>query len=334
MMTDPKKPKIDPQERTIYSTVFEQKEMGKSSVRGAAVYKKYPRLKKRKEEREGDMDKSDANKGYALGEKPKKVMLETAPKAEPKEKKKESALWLGSAPPAQKSLEIVTDMISKAEGTNKAALGSFQITPEGPKQEVSGKPMQQVLGEATKRREAGGGAQLPPPAPTQKAVATGPGMSGGVSNPPSARMGGGVKLSSMGKAQDECPKCGKKDCECVDKALSARSIPRLPRALAAALRADPMRSGAMVLTVPGGTPLHGELLDELPEDSARRDKEQLERSYGVYKSCSGCGRRYLAKSADAECPTCSVNKSMSCSNCGRMLIKSHGGGPATCPICL
>jgi hypothetical protein len=227
-------------------------------------------------------------------------------KPEAKETKEKKAK-MGADPAVErhfgKSLEIISDLLSKAENVN-----------------------------------------------VRKAAASGPGMGGGVTNPPSARIGGGVKLSaptmgkatpislptarSIDKAHDKCPKCDKTDCQCVDKALSARSIPRLPRALVAALRADPMRSGAMVLTTPGGTPLHGQLLDELPEDAERRDQERLERSYGTYKSCSGCGRRYLAKSADAECPTCSVNKSLSCSGCGRMLIKSHGGGPATCPICL
>lgn len=321
-MADPKKPKIDPQEHTIYSTVFEQKEMGKN------------------------MDKS-TEKAVPLGEgEPKKTTKEGVtlylgkPKSEAT-KKKQSALrsdpaverHFGSVA-ACKALELVDDMISKAEGAAKAALGSFKIRPGGPVEESTGKPMESLLAEAAKKRERGGA--LPPPAPTQKAVTPGPGMGGGVVNPSSSRVGGGVKLASAAGDDKAIPiniPITKSEGETTEKAISARSVPRLSRAMLSVLRDDPMRSGSMVLTRPGNIPLRGDLMNELPEDATRRDQERLERSYGVYKSCSGCGRRYLAKSADAECPTCSVNKSLSCSTCGRALVKSHGGGPAACPIC-
>ena len=312
---DPKTPKIDPQEKTLYSTVFERKEMGKGV--------------KREEECEGkNMDKSGVAKGPPLGQFKQYssgVFTDTAPKK--KDKPKEEApgrgmIKLDTAPPKEKdlqrSVDLVGKMISKADAAAKAALGSFKIGQSGPVQEGTKKPMGQVLEESTKKRDASGQSlPPPPPAAAMKAVVPGPGMGGGVVNPSSSKMGGGVKS------------CG----EMTEKALSASSIPRLPRAMLMALQEDPMRSGSMVLTSPARAPLHGQLVEELSEDADRRGKERLERSYGVYKSCSGCGRRYLAKSADAECPTCSVNKSMSCFRCGRLMIKSHGGGPATCPIC-
>jgi hypothetical protein len=121
--------------------------------------------------------------------------------------------------------------------------------------------------------------------------------------------------------------------ENVDKALSAASIPRLPRALAAAQ--DQYRSATAVMTRGNSRfakdihtgPLTGEVIEDLEEDAAMRTRQMP-----VYKSCFGCGRTYMAKGQDAECPTCSVVMSKSCSSCGYTLVKSIGNH-ARCPIC-
>ena len=48
---------------------------------------------------------------------------------------------------------------------------------------------------------------------------------------------------------------------------------------------------------------------------------------GFYKSdlsnCEMCGRTFAKSHGD--CPTCSMNKALSCKGCGGHMVKGHGG---------
>jgi hypothetical protein len=136
--------------------------------------------------------------------------------------------------------------------------------------------------------------------------------------------------SKMGKAI--CPKCGEKDCKCVNKAVTARSIPRLPRAL----QQEMIRRNAQNVMTRGNSrfakdihtgPLTGEVVEFVEDEAQKRTHQE------VYKACGGCGRRYkLFKGVDSGCPTCGINKSTHCDKCSTQLVKSHGG-IARCPLC-
>lgn len=117
--------------------------------------------------------------------------------------------------------------------------------------------------------------------------------------------------------------------EPTEKALTAAFVPRIPKAL----RDDTYRSATAVMTRDNTRfakdihigPLDDEMINELRETEAQRTRQ-----LPMYKSCTGCGRTFMAKSADAGCPSCSVNKSQYCS-CGSHLVKSKGG--ISCPLC-
>jgi hypothetical protein len=121
--------------------------------------------------------------------------------------------------------------------------------------------------------------------------------------------------------------------EDVDKALTAMSIPRLPRAM----QKEMIRRNAQSVMTRGNSkfakdihtgPLTGEVVQDVEEDAARRTGR-----FEVFKACGGCGRRYkLYKGVDSGCPTCQINKSTHCDACGSQLVKSHGGR-AHCPLC-
>lgn len=116
----------------------------------------------------------------------------------------------------------------------------------------------------------------------------------------------------------------------VSKAMTARAMPRMPRAL----RDDTYRSATAVMTRDHSGlskdlhtgPLTPDVIEQVKEDEYRRTHQMP-----IYKSCGGCGRTFMAKSMDDACPTCSVNKSQFCSKCHHHLIKSRGG--VSCPIC-
>jgi hypothetical protein len=119
----------------------------------------------------------------------------------------------------------------------------------------------------------------------------------------------------------------------VSKALTARAMPRMPRAM----QQEMIRRNAQSVMTRGNSrfakdihtgPLDGETIKTVEEDEHIRTGRQE-----VYKSCDGCGRRYkLFKGMDDGCPTCNINKSTHCDACGRQLVKSHGGS-IRCPIC-
>lgn len=118
----------------------------------------------------------------------------------------------------------------------------------------------------------------------------------------------------------------------VNKAVTARSIPRLPRAL----QQEMIRRNAQSVMTRGNSrfakdihtgPLTGEVIETVEEEAQKRTRPD------VYKACGGCGRRYrLFKGVDSGCPTCSINKSTHCSKCQTQLVKSHGG-TVRCPLC-
>lgn len=118
--------------------------------------------------------------------------------------------------------------------------------------------------------------------------------------------------------------------ELMEKAMTARSIPSIPRAM----RDDTWRSATAVMTrdhTRFAKDMHtGPLADDMIEELRENEAERTHR-LPIYKSCSGCGRTYMAKSENAECPSCSVNKSMYCKTCGSHVVKSQGG--ISCPLC-
>jgi hypothetical protein len=292
--------KIDPSPWTIYSHAYDvpESKMGKATMK--------------------------TDKGYPLGEGPKETeggakLWVSGPLGGPaaKEQKKEeakvsfaSAPGMGSKKMAEKSLEMLSDM---EKSTEKAAMGSVKIGEKGPVQESSGKPLGEAYKEATLKKPP---TVLPMEAkPAQKAVSAGTGSN------PGGVVGGGAMAAPGGGVKS------------MDKALSSMSIPRISRGRAEAL--DIQRSGSNVLTRANSRfakdihtgPLTGELVEELSEDAAHRT-----RYAPVYKACGSCGRRYMAKSADAGCPSCVIHKARRCPKCGREMNKGRDG-TLGCSVC-
>lgn len=304
--------------------------------------------------------KSISEKAYPLGEGPKKtqegVSLWLKPSGEKKEEKK-FPVDLGTSPkmeakPVQKSLQKLEEMaksvapsptdllkackacMEKAESEKKAYLGEVAI-PSKP----GAKPMYTGEGIMPAGGKVGESAMKPGAKEKVQAKieATAP-VTTGLQ---------GAKKSVEKAHNDVCPECGKKDCPCagkhgkggckcpeaMDKAIGARSVPRLPRAMVQEM----IRRNAQSVMTRGNSrfakdihtgPLTGETVKELEEDAARRTGR-----FEVFKSCDGCGRRYkMFKGIDSGCPTCSVNKSSHCGTCGSQLLKSHGGS-VNCPLC-
>jgi len=244
------------------------------------VYAKYPDLKKRKEEREGD---------------------------------------------TEKSIQLLNDFIKSA--IEKRYIGSF-----GPdlKEKTSGKTLEQTYGR-TPIKEAtfkfsGKEKQGPPPIPKEKSMNSEKeekAMQGGIGTIGGGVVGGNAPRGSLVRSSN------------VEKAMTASVLPQMPKA--ARLRPSEMdtyRSATMGLTRSNSRfakdihtgPLTGEVIEDVYKEGELRSRQP------IYKSCETCGRRYLAKSLDDACPTCSINKSNMCTICGHYLVKSHGGF-SFCPIC-
>lgn len=89
----------------------------------------------------------------------------------------------------------------------------------------------------------------------------------------------------------------------VSKAITAMSVPRLPRALAAAAVEqwrDAPRVGTRLNAVGDMSgPLHGDLIDSVDEYVATVQRP-------ILKACSGCGRTYTLRKSNDPCPTCSA----------------------------
>jgi len=91
----------------------------------------------------------------------------------------------------------------------------------------------------------------------------------------------------------------------VNKAMSAASIPRMPRSIAAAQMRDPWRSATNVMTRANSRFADGIDTTALTSDSLETIPEQVMKSNPTV--CKGCGRSFMDKGSG--CPTCSTNKS-------------------------
>lgn len=110
--------------------------------------------------------------------------------------------------------------------------------------------------------------------------------------------------------------------EGMNKAMTARGIPKVSRAMAQSM--DTWRSATNVLTrtnamlSPQGFPTAEPVVDASGRPSTYE---------GVYKSdlsnCEMCGRTFAKSHGD--CPTCSMNKALTCKGCGGHMVKGHGG---------
>lgn len=113
--------------------------------------------------------------------------------------------------------------------------------------------------------------------------------------------------------------------EGMNKAMTARGIPRVSRAMA--MNMDTWRSATNVLTrtnamlAPQGFPV-AELAEPAVDAGGRPTTHE-----SVYKSdlsnCPLCGRTF--SKSHGECPSCSMNKALSCKSCGGHMVKEHGG---------
>jgi hypothetical protein len=97
----------------------------------------------------------------------------------------------------------------------------------------------------------------------------------------------------------------------MNKALSARAMPRLPRAVA--MQHDAWRSATNVMT--RGNSRFDVDPTELTPDSLAELPEEVRKS--AYIACKGCGRTYMVKSFPSGCPTCNTRKA----NVGHSEIK-------------
>lgn len=88
----------------------------------------------------------------------------------------------------------------------------------------------------------------------------------------------------------------------VNKALSARVMPRLPRAVA--MEHDAWRSATNVMT--RGNSRFDIDPTELTPDALAQIPEEVRKS--SYIACKGCGRTYMIKSFPGGCPTCIARK--------------------------
>lgn len=93
----------------------------------------------------------------------------------------------------------------------------------------------------------------------------------------------------------------------ISKAMSAASIPRMPRSIAAAQMHDPWRSATNVLTRANSRFADGIDTTALTSDSLEVVPEQVMKSNPTV--CKGCGRSFMDKGGG--CPTCVTNKSTS-----------------------
>lgn len=96
------------------------------------------------------------------------------------------------------------------------------------------------------------------------------------------------------------PQAQKKEPEKVEKAMSARSVPRMPRALA--MHMDSWRNATNVMTRANSRFSDGINTAVLLPDPTEAVSPALVDSNPVV--CKGCGRSYMHKSFPAGCPTC------------------------------
>lgn len=106
------------------------------------------------------------------------------------------------------------------------------------------------------------------------------------------------------------------------KALRASFVPRLPRAMAASL--DTWRSATNVLTRTNAMlQPQAPLTPDPLADAGGRPSTHTEFYKSDLMRCENCGRAF-AKS-HGECPTCSMNKALTCKSCGASMHKGRDG---------
>jgi len=138
------------------------------------------------------------------------------------------------------------------------------------------------------------------------------------------------KEKSMNKSFDELMEISKAvEKSDLEKAVTARSVPRLPRALA---HRSTFESGSALVTKDISAlatgPLTPQLIDELKQDEAERT-HRIAKAHEHIR-CGACGRAF-AKSF-GECPTCVINKSQCCKSCGGQMVKKSDN-TMRCPRC-
>lgn len=100
------------------------------------------------------------------------------------------------------------------------------------------------------------------------------------------------------------PQAQKQEPEKVEKAMSARSVPRMPRAMA--MQMDAWRNATNVMTRTNSRFSDGINTAVLLPDPTETVPQALVDSNPVV--CKGCGRSYMHKSFPAGCPTCMSRK--------------------------
>ena len=227
----------------------------------------------------------------------------------------------------------------KPEGPTKKAIEMLKAkkeesSPANPDQEqwsVSGFNMGGRARAATGCHDEFGGEHHGGQGPAQESVGGFPHAGSG----PAQTSFGGVVHGGQGPAQTSVSGQANPGREgALNKAVTAQSMPRMPRAMAMAM--DTWRSATRVLSRNnieshvGEGHLKGELLEQSNYNAQQYGAQP---PVDILKACGACGRSYtFRKGITEECPTCSINKSNYCSRCNEHLVKSSGGAKF-CPQC-
>lgn len=219
-------------------------------------------------------------------------------------------------PGSEKSMKkAMDDLMAKAQahggkGPAKTGAGEVHYPNAGPARTGKIEWDEEENQAGSGRAQTGAGTPHPPNA--------GPAQTGaGERRPPNAGP------AQMGAGEVHMP--GRE----VSKAMMASSIPRMPRGMAASM--DTWRSATSVLTRTNAM-LHPQapLTPDPLADAGGRPSTHT----GFYKSdlmsCENCGRTF-AKS-HGECPTCSMNKALTCKSCGSSMHKGRDG-ELKCSVC-
>jgi hypothetical protein len=125
--------------------------------------------------------------------------------------------------------------------------------------------------------------------------------------------------SGVSKALDELTE--------ISKAVTSRSVPRMPRALAQSL--DTWRSATSVLTT--GNSRYAGTIQPYQAEGSPLHSTPVEVMKSNYVSCGGCGRTFMQKSFPDGCPTCLISKAHQCVK-GHSMTKGHDGN-YRCSVC-
>ena len=148
---------------------------------------------------------------------------------------------------------------------------------------------------------------------------------------PSHKMGIGEKsMESTKKSFDELMD--------LSKAVTARSLPRIPRALQpqkdifrSAMDIPTNKDSRLAKDIPSmhAGYLKPDVLAQVRRDEEERTHREVNKS-GELQDCDVCGRVF-SKSFDA-CPTCQISKAAMCKACGHQMVKGRDG-ELHCSIC-